>query len=189
MTNPNIATASCVKTSTTVVKSLARGLLEASPGQASISNYVNVKFGAGQKPTHAQSMWLGLRKITHHMEVIEQSAIKANRSLSVRDCERAARRSMEYLGHLLKCLTEEEQSHPSFRKELIEHLENMIRWYPNTPRVWIMAQKSLRMGEHITYKERRFDRHRCAFMARDILEAIQRERFRLARSAKSTGQR
>jgi hypothetical protein len=188
LVKPDIATAPSVKTSTTVVKSLAHNLLAASPGQVSVSKYLNFKFAAGQKPSYAQSLWLGLRKITRHMEVIEQQAIQANRPLRERDCVRAARRSIEYLHPLLQCLTEKEQSHPSFRKELIEHLENIIRWYPNTPRAWIMARKSLRIGEHVTYKERLFDRHRCAFMARNILEEIQRERFNQSLVSRSTGQ-
>lgn len=160
----DISTAPASKTPVGVVDSLARGLLAASPGQASFCHYLEVQFGTGKRPSAVQSHWLGLRKVASHMNVVEQQAIQAGRSVSWRDRKLAARRSANCLHALIKSIDAREKCHPSFRKELIEHLENIVRWYPGAPFAWAMAYKSLLPGEFLTIKGSVYDKDACRSM-------------------------
>lgn len=149
------------KTSTRVVNSLARGLLASSRGQASIAHYVDLQFRAGKTPSAVQSKWIGLRTIASQMSVVEQHALQAGRPLSSRDRELAARRSANCLHEVVKNIHPQDRFHPSFRKELIEHLENIIRWYPRADFAWGLAYKNMWTGELIRYKGRMFNKEGC----------------------------
>ncbi|MEQ9108342.1 MAG: hypothetical protein RLO04_12830 [Limnobacter sp.] len=164
--NPDqdVATAPDIKTSTSVVNSLARSLVGASPGQVSIAAYLKFQYPAGKRPGAIEKHWLGLRKVATHMKTVELQAIQTGRKVRGEDRIMAARRSVNFLHTVIKSIGVEETNHPSFRKELIEHLENIVRWYPGAPFAWAMAYKSLLPGEFLTFKGSVYDKDACRSM-------------------------
>ena len=159
--NSNAAVLSEIKTSTAVVGRLATSLLGASPGQLCLARYMKDGFSAGRKPSNVQIALLSLRRIATQMRQLELCAAEAGKPIRQQDCEAAARNAIKYVDKLMQTIGIEEKSHSSFRVELIEHLENIVNWYPQSRLSWGVAYRYLLSGEFLTIKGRRCDAAWC----------------------------
>lgn len=163
-----------IKTSTRVLNNLARRLLESSPEQASLAYYLGISRQMGKLPTKLQKMWMDLRRITTQMQNIERDAINSGRTLSNDDRMTASTKGVTLLRSTLAELSKQgKMAHPSFRMELIEHLENIIYWCPTNPSAWILAHKYLLPREKVRLENRSFNKEECG-QTKDELIAYSR---------------
>jgi hypothetical protein len=123
--------------------------------------YMKEGFNTGKRPGVAEGHWINLRRVASHMYTIEEHAIKESKALRPEDRELAARKSINFLDKLMLTIDVEEKAHPAFRKELIEHLENIVKWYPRSISSWNTAYKHLLSGEFLTIKGRQCDTRTC----------------------------
>jgi hypothetical protein len=150
-------------TSLSVVNALGREIAH-SPAQRSLHTYSILERGQGKPPTSLQGVWLCVRRLGQQMNTLEQLTQSVGKKLSERDCQLAASKLLRYIPDLVELVSQQEVQHPSFRMELTEHLENMIRWDPENHAVWRIAYLHLQDHEHLKVNGQCINRQMCLDM-------------------------
>ena len=155
-------------TPTRVVSSLAEDLKAYSPVQAFATWPMTYEHKAFRTPRSACLNLMKLRSLSTKMEIIEQYAIKKGRTLRIQDRMTAVVYSREYLEQMVKNLGQEDKMHPSFRKELLKHLANTLRWNPSSHISWNLAHSTLLPGEVVQFENKSFSKKQCLLSAKMI---------------------